>query len=280
MRSTLVRVAFTPALIIALTQTASITAAQAEEPSQAEELPAPLEPLPKQPPAPTSTTTTTSAEIEARPPVRDTPAAAANPTDEAAPADTRGMRLRQIDARATLNADALLAYIGLGMHGDIGVTPIGPGTLAVGAGFEYDFCGSTCWTFSAATPMDFSQRHIWPEARASYHFGLPRAKNLDLYPFLGLGPVFARSQLNVDNGAAKYVGTDTAVGINMGFGASYFPTNGPFFVGGEGHLRYAGGSYDYRLESGDRSRVYDKGAVGDWSLAGIDVLLALGVRIE
>ncbi len=107
-----------------------------------------LEPLPQQqqqqqaPQGPASTTTTTNAEIEARPPARDTPAAAPSPTDGAAPSDTRGMRLRQIDARATLNADALLAYIGLGMHGDIGVTPIGPGTLAVEQGSNTTSAGA------------------------------------------------------------------------------------------------------------------------------------------
>jgi hypothetical protein len=184
----------------------------------------------------------------------------------------------QLDFRGTLNADVLLAYIGLGASADLGLVPAGPGTLAVGAGFEYDFCGSVCWLFSAATPIDFSHRQIWPQARASYHLGLKSARHLDLYPFVGLGPVFARSEISVDNGAARYVGTDTSIGVNFGAGANLFVA-GPVFVGGEARIRYAAGDYNYRLESGDGTRTYDRGSVETWSLAGVDVLLAVGVRL-
>jgi len=183
-----------------------------------------------------------------------------------------------LDFRATLNTDILLAYIGLGASADFGLVPAGPGTIAVGAGFEYDFCGTVCWLFSAATPIDFSHRQIWPQARASYHLGLKSAKHLDLYPFVGVGPVFARSEISIDNGAARYVGTDTSIGVNFGAGANLFVA-GPVFLGGEARIRYAAGDYNYRLESGDGTRTYDRGSVETWSLAGVDVLLAVGVRL-
>ena len=163
------------------------------------------------------------------------------PTDELKP--------MQLDVRATLNADVLLAYIGLGASADLGLVPVGPGTFAVGAGFEYDFCGSVCWFFSAATPLEFSHRQIWPQARASYHISLPSSKQkLDFYPFVGVGPVFARSQLSVDNGAARYVGTDTSIGVNFGGGLNLFVA-GPVFIGGEARVRWAAGEYEYKLES-------------------------------
>lgn len=183
-----------------------------------------------------------------------------------------------LDVRATLNADVLLAYIGLGMSADLGLFRVGPGTLAVGAGFEYDFCGSVCWLFSAATNLDFGHRQIWPQARASYHLGLTSNKKVDFYPFVGLGPVFARSEISVDDGVARYVGKDTAIGLNFGAGLNFFVAE-PFFIGGEARVRWAAGEYTYRLESGDGTRTYDKGSVDTWSLSGIDVLVSAGVRL-
>lgn len=194
------------------------------------------------------------------------------------PPETSALQPRHLDLRATINADLLLAYIGLGASADLGIVQAGPGTIAVGAGFEYDFCGSVCWLFNAASPIDFSHRQIWPQARASYHLGPKSAKHLDVYPFVGLGPVFARSELSVDNGVARYVGTDTAIGVNFGAGVSLFVA-GPVFVGGEARIRYAAGEYDYRLESGDGSRTFAYGSASTWSLAGIDALVAIGVRL-
>lgn len=208
------------------------------------------------------------------------PAAPSTPPPVQVPeaSSTRALPPLHIDVRGTLSADILLAHIGLGASADIGLVPLGPGTLAVGAGFEYDFCASICWFFSAVTPLEFSQRQIWPQARASYHLGFPSAKTIDLYPFVAVGPIFARSEVSVDNGIARYVGTDTSIGVSAGAGASIFVA-GPLFIGGEGRLRYARGSYSYRLESGDGSVAYDSGSVDTWSLTGLDVLLAIGVRL-
>lgn len=239
--------------------------AAAQQPAETEPpaLPPPaVEPLPAEPP----------------PPLPPPGAAAAAAAPIVADTETGELKPMHVDLRATVNADILLAYIGLGASADLGLVPAGPGTLAVGAGFEYDFCGSVCWLFSAITPLDFSHRQIWPQARASYHIGVKSAKNLDIYPFVGLGPVFARSEISVDNGAARYVGTDTSIGVNFGGGINFFVA-GPVFIGGEARIRYAAGEYDYRLESGDGSRTYDRGSVDTWSLTGIDVLVAVGVRL-
>lgn len=203
------------------------------------------------------------------------------PTPAPPPADERPtgeLKPMHLDLRGTINADVLLAYVGLGASADLGLVPAGPGTIAVGAGFEYDFCGSVCWFFSAVTPLDFSHRQIWPQARASYHIGVKSAKNLDIYPFVGLGPVFARSEVSVDDGAARYVGKDTSIGVNFGGGINFFVAD-PVFIGGEARIRYAAGEYEYKLESGDGSRTYDRGSVDTWSLTGIDVLVAVGVRL-
>jgi hypothetical protein len=191
---------------------------------------------------------------------------------------TRELRSKRFDVRAALNADTFLAYLGVGLSADMGLVSVGPGTLAVGAGFEYDFCGAVCWDFSASTPLDFGQRHVSLQGRASYHLGFERAKNLDFYPFVGVGPIFARSEVTVENGLARYVGTNTGLGVNFGAGVNLF-VFGPVFVGGEARIRWGAGDYDYRLESGDGSIAFDRASVSSWTLAGLDVLFAAGVRL-
>jgi hypothetical protein len=212
------------------------------------------------------------------PPSAPSPAPAPPPQPEEEGKDGRPLPPLHVDVRGTLNTDVLLAYVAAGVNADLGLIPVGPGTIAVGAAFEYAFCGSVCWLFSAVTPLEFSQRQISPQARAGYHLALKGAKNLDVYPFVSVGPVFARAEISVDNGLARYVGTDTGIGVALGAGISYFVA-GPLFLGGEGRIRYAAGEYTYKLESGDGSRTYDKGSVDSWSLTGIDILLAIGVRV-
>ncbi len=246
----------------------SLPPAQPGASGAAAEAPPPLPPAEAQPGAAAPAPGAASAPTSSAGAASETPE---TPTDELKP--------MQVDVRATINADVLLAYIGLGASADLGLVPVGPGTVAVGAGFEYDFCGTVCWLFSAATPLEFSHRQIWPQARASYHISFPSSKKkLDFYPFVGVGPVFARSQLSVDNGAARYVGTDTSIGVNFGGGLNLFVA-GPVFIGGEARIRWAAGEYEYKLESGDGTRTFDRGSVDTWSLAGVDVLVAVGVRL-
>ena len=267
------------ASFVALVSFAGVASAQ-DQPGEPPPLPPPgsaapatAEPPPELPPPSTAPATPPSAT-----PATTTGPSAPPATEPLPETPTSELQPRHLDFRGTINADVLLAYIGLGLSADLGLVPAGPGTIAVGAGFEYDFCGSVCWLFSATTPIDFSHRQIWPQARASYHLGLKGAKHLDFYPFVGLGPVFARSEISIDNGAARYIGTDTSIGVNFGAGASLFVA-GPLFVGGEARIRYAAGDYNYRLESGDGTRTYDRGSVETWSLTGVDVLVAVGVRL-
>jgi hypothetical protein len=251
---------------------ASASAQQQPSPASSPPLPAPsasapeAEPPPPLPPGTTPSSSTAPATTET---------AAAPPADQG---PTSELKPFELDIRGTLNADVLLAYIGLGASADFGLVQAGPGTIAVGASFEHDFCGSVCWFFSAVTPLDFSHRQIWPQARASYHLSLKNAKKLDLYPFVSLGPIFARSEISVDNGAARYVGKDTSIGVNFGAGVNYF-VYGHLFIGGEARVRYAAGEYNYKLESGDGTIQYDRGSVDTWSLSGVDVVFTVGVRL-
>ena len=183
----------------------------------------------------------------------------------------------QIDVRGTVSTDILLADVGLGASGDLGLVPIGPGVLSAGVGFDYQLCGTVCWLFSALTPLEFSQHQLWPQGRLAYHLGLKNAKDLDLYPLITAGPVFSRSQISVDNGLAKYTGTDVGIGVSAGVGMNLFVA-GPVFIGGEGKARYAKGTYTYELTDG-ADRTYDKGSVDTWSLTGIEIRAGVGVRL-
>ena len=191
------------------------------------------------------------------------------------PSGSRPLQPFELDVRGTLSTDILLIYVGVGASADLGVVPLGPGTLAVGAGFEYDFCGSVCWFFSAVTPFNFGQYQIAPSLRASYHLDLKK-KNLDFYPLLFGGPVFARAHIDFDDGSASYVATDTGFQIGAGAGINYF-VGERFFVGAEARLRYAKGTYTYELRSGN-DRLFDKGNGDSWSLTGLNLVFAAGYR--
>ena len=131
------------------------------------------------------------------------------------------------------------------------------------------------WFFSAVTPLSFSQYQIAPAVRATYHLGLQ--KNLDLYPLAFGGPVFARAKIELDDGSASYVGSDTGVQVGVGVGLSYFVAES-FFVGFEARYRYARGTYAYEIQTGNGRAVYE-GSGGSWSLSGFNVMFALGYRL-
>jgi hypothetical protein len=182
-----------------------------------------------------------------------------------------------IDLKATGNADALLAFIGVGAAADVGIVRGGPGVFALGAAGEYDFCATVCWLFSAITPLEFSQSQISLWGRASYHIDIKGKglEKIDVFPFIMVGPTFARSNIKLDNGAAEYRGKDTAIAGGAGLGANLFVA-GPLFVGAEARFRYAQGVYQYELVYGNE-RVID-GSAYRWSTTGIDVLFAMGGR--
>jgi opacity protein-like surface antigen len=233
--------------------------------------PAPAPAPQPQPATPVGTTTLTNAEVA--------PRAAGQPAEapQEAPGDTNVLLPRQVEVRATLNTGPLLPYVGLGVSADVGTVAIGPGTFAVGAAFEHGFCGSSCWSVDSKTPLDLTQHHNFPQARASYHLGWKNVKQLDLYPMLAIGAIFASSTVDVDHGAAQYRASDAAAAVTMGGGASY-AIAGRVFVGGEARVRYGGGSYEYTLASGS-PRTFDRDAVSNWSVSGLDLLFAVGARL-
>ncbi len=224
--------------------------------------------LPPQQEQPVGTATTTNAVVEK------------DGAQEAPPleVESKAMRPMQIDLRMGLNTNPVLSYIGFGLAADVGVTKTGPGTIALGAGWEHSACATSCWEFESATPyMDFSERQNWAQARASYHLGLKSVPRLDAYPLLSLGPVFASSTVDLDGGATRYRGRNTTLGLGMGGGFTY-SVYGPLFVGAEARIRYAAGGYEYRLING-REKGFDRASVEGFSLNGLDAFFAFGARL-
>ncbi len=228
-------------------------------------------PLPSRQPAPTANATegATVARAGDAPPQRDKPAL------DVAPHDDKSLTPGHVDARITADTDILLAFMAGGASADVGVARLGPGTLTLGVQGEYAFCGSVCWFLNTVTPLEFSQHQVSLAARASYH--LPIGKKVDLYPFASAGPTFATSTVRIDDGSAEYRGKDTAIALGAGAGVSYFLTDF-IFIGAEGRLRYARGTYSYELVAGNEQQYRWDGNVQTWSLTGLDFSGALGIR--
>ena len=121
---------------------------------------------------------TSSAESADDAPQKDAPTATTKDGQQKdAPADaplvgSRVLKPLHLDAKLTGNSDVLLGFVGVGAAVDLGVARAGPGTIAVGAAGEYNFCASVCWALNAITPFEFGQRQISLWGRASYHIDL------------------------------------------------------------------------------------------------------------
>lgn len=191
-----------------------------------------------------------------------------------------------VDAKLALDTDILLVYINLGLAGDVGLVPIGPGTLAVGGGIDVGFCGSFCWLLSGlltsalGTPSSYWQRHVFPNVRVSYHIKLPtsssaNANKVNVYALLFGGPLFTSLGLGSNDRRVLIEGNDTSIGIGAGGGAQYFFTE-RFFVGAEVSLRYARGRYQWRLVAGNYMLSAQEES---WDLSGFNIRLMAGIRI-
>ncbi len=172
---------------------------------------------------------------------------------------------RQIEARAMLLTSAVLQYGGFGVGADAGLVRLGPGTFAVGGSLAYEACATSCWNM----PYAFAQHQTFVEGRASYRMGAKHIANLELYPLMTLGVVFAGASFKM--GDTKYDGSSFVPTVGFGGGASYsFAKH--FFVSAEATLRYAAGSYDYGTV-----RAHDS-AVDTWSSNTIALAVGAGAR--
>ncbi len=175
-----------------------------------------------------------------------------------------------VDARAALKTTPLLQYGGIGASADAGMRKIGPGTLALGGGLDYFFCGTTC----SSVPLSFTQRQVSLEARLSYHLAPTRTGHIDFYPLVTAGFMVSRSSVSVDG--SEYRASDVAPSVGFGAGASYFFTD-RIFVAAEARFRYAAGTYSYELASGP-AKQFERSGIDTWSASTVDLSGAIGAR--
>lgn len=206
-----------------------------------------------------------------------------------APAETtKVLRPLRADVRATVDTDILLAYVNLGINGDLGLVKLGPGVVAVGAGLDFGFCGSVCWAIGALLNGSYGIRNFFPHARLSYHLELPAKggnalQKVNLYGFLFGGLVvssmgFAGSFQGVNVSATS---TGVGPGLGLGAGGAYFFTE-RVSIGAEATLKYAAGRYfDVVTVTPPNSNVDFRWReeYTSFSLSGFSIRLFLGFRI-
>lgn len=186
-----------------------------------------------------------------------------------------------IDARITLNADILLAFVNVGVGADVGVMKLGPGVLALGGEFEVGACVSFCLLLDALSGWKFSDLYLAPHVRASYHF-LPAhthssgLEKVDLYGLVFAGLTIATTRVTGSANSAdfEYVGSSVGPSLGLGVGGKYFIKD-PFFLGAEARVRYSAGTYSYTARYGNVSL---SDTESTWSLSGLNIQLFGGMR--
>jgi hypothetical protein len=208
----------------------------------------------------------------------------ASASDGAAPENRRG-RIQapgQIDVQANFNADVLLIFANAGVGVDVGVLPLGPGVLALGGELEAGACITLCLGFKLATGWDLSTRYLSPHARVTYHFAppgnSPSLQKLDVYGLAFAGITYSTASVGgtVGNDRFETRGTDLGPSLGVGAGAKYFlMEDSGLFVGAEGRVRWAAGTYTWTASYGNVS-ISD--SQSHWSLSGLNVQLFGGIR--
>ncbi|WPB73304.1 hypothetical protein KYC5002_30130 [Archangium violaceum] len=196
------------------------------------------------------------------------------------PQPNRVQGVGDIDARAMLNADIVLAFVNLGVGADVGVLPLGPGVLAIGGEFEVGACVSACLLLNAVTGYSWSHMFYSPHARASYHLlpsNSPGLEKVDLYGLALVGATITTTRVagNASDTDFEYAGSDVGPSVGLGIGGKYFFSDNLFF-GAEGRLRYSAGQYTYTARAGNVS-ISD--SQSSWSLSGFNVQLFAGLRL-
>lgn len=205
---------------------------------------------------------------------QETPPVAPEPEPEPG----RLMRPGNLDVRGTLDTDILLIYVDVGAGVDFGVLPAGPGTVSIGAEFDFGFCASACVLLNALTPLTWGSRYYSPFARIGYHFplkGNATMQKVDVYGLAMVGLVYTNTGASTDDGSISFTGEDTAIGVGAGGGVNYF-LGDSLFVGAEARLRYATGIYTFTMKAGQYT-FSDRES--RWDLSGLNLLLFLGARL-
>jgi hypothetical protein len=200
-----------------------------------------------------------------------------------APTEPRPNRMQgvgDIDIRATLNADIVLAFVNLGVGADLGLVKLGPGVLALGGEFEFGACVTPCLALNLATGWSFSHLFYSPHARATYHFVPEKTSGLDKVDLYGLvlaGITYTTTSVTGSGAGTpfEYKGDDVSPSVGLGVGGKYFLQEN-LFLGAEGRLRVSSGQYNYTVRAGNVTLTDTQST---WSMSGFNVQFFAGLRL-
>jgi hypothetical protein len=203
------------------------------------------------------------------------------PAVETAPTPpSRLLQPMNVDLRLSGDTNLFLLYVDAGLGVDVGLLPMGPGTLAVGGELNAGTCLVFCLVLNGLTGFSWWDRYLNPMGRVSFHFQPPakqarQLEKVDLYAVVMAGPVLIERGAESADRSVSFVGTDTSLAVGLGVGANYF-LSGPLFVGGELRARYAAGRYAWTVRAG-QYQLSDSEST--WSLSGVNLRFFAGLRL-
>ncbi len=182
------------------------------------------------------------------------PASAAEGPGEAPPAPPAPpplMRLGNVDVRLDGAASVLPLSVEAGATLEVGVLPLGPGTLSLGAEASVNQCALACWVPNLFSDRDVSRRDFYAVGRLGYHFTVAdrNYRKVDLYGFVLAGGMEVHTTLTTPD--YRYEGRDRSPAFGLGIGGNYFLHPGSrFYLGGEARARFGTGSLALTLTRG------------------------------
>ncbi|PTL79131.1 hypothetical protein [Vitiosangium sp. GDMCC 1.1324] len=207
---------------------------------------------------------------------------ASNPSPPAPPepatAVTRPSSLPRpgsLDLRIAGGAAFLPPSVEAGASAELGVLPIGSGTLSAGAELSINQCLLACSATDLFSQREVSNRDLYVLGRVGYHFALPvrNKRTVDLSGFLLAGMMEAHTTVTAPD--ERYEGRGRGPAFGLGMGGNYF-LSPRFFVGGEARLRFGAGSYTFTVSRGSPAFTRED---HHWVRPGLGTVIFAGVRL-
>jgi hypothetical protein len=196
------------------------------------------------------------------------------------PPTDRVLSAGELELRVAGGTNFVLFNVTLGGSADIGVARLGPGTLAIGAGYDAVFCASYCEVVALLTGLNYNQQYSLPSARVAYHFipfpANPTLKNVDIYLLAMGGPAWVKITARDADGPV-YRGDAFSWWVGGSGGIQYF--FGPvLFAGFEFRLRWGQGTAAIS-DQAERYTFKQEGLETRWLATGFTWLGVVGVRL-
>lgn len=147
-----------------------------------------------------------------------------------------------VDLRVEGAVSLPLLYVQTGATVDVGVLPLGPGTLALGVELGFNLCATACWVPNLVLERHVSRYDLSALGRLGYHFTVDdrNYRRVDFHGVLAGGVMEARTTFTGPD--YRVEGRGRGPSVSLGLGGNYFPRS-RFFVGAEVQLHFATGLY-------------------------------------